>query len=50
MTNKIQTIRQLKHNLFYTYKIDFHNEGSLTNLARLNPFKFFLVKLLSKFI
>jgi hypothetical protein len=48
MTNKIQAIRQLKHNLLYIHKIDFHDEGSLTDLARLSPFRFFLVKLLSK--
>jgi hypothetical protein len=50
MTNKIQAIRQLKYKIFYLYKIDFHDEGSLTNLARLSPFRFFLVRLLSKFI
>lgn len=42
--------KQLDHIKFYLYKADFHDEGSLTNLARLSPFRLFLVSLLSKFI
>ena len=48
--NKLIYKRQLRFNMFYYNKIDFHDEFSLTSLAKLGSCRFYFVRLLSKFI